>query len=229
MPYRKTYRRKRRRKPSKNTLVRSRATYMKGPQKSLPLGKSFKFQTRYVDTRLQLDPVTDTPRTHVFSLTGLYDPDVTGTGHQPIGFDQLMAMYDHYTVIGAKYRVTFSNQDTTKQALVACQIKDTATTSTNIDEIIENGQTKYTTLGVEASGNSVRTLAGGINTSKFFGRKVMDGTKYNGTDGANPNDQIYLHITVGPKDYLEDNFPVTMTVQIDYIAILTEPKQLVQS
>lgn len=224
----KIYKKKRRyrKKPYRKS---SHASYQRGPQKSLPLGKSFKFQTRYVDSKVALDPGPSGQQTYVFSLNGLYDPDITGTGHQPIGFDQIMPLYDHYHVIGAKYKVTFANTDTTKQALVACQIKDTNTTSQNFDEIVENGRTKYATLGVEASGQSTRTISGGVNLSKFFGRKVLQGSKYGGTIAGNPADGCFLHLHVGPSAHLEDNFPVLMCVQIDYIAILTEPKQLVQS
>lgn len=37
-----------------------------------------------------------------FTANGLFDPNVTGVGHQPNPFDQLMAFYSKATVIGSK-------------------------------------------------------------------------------------------------------------------------------
>lgn len=56
---------------------------------------------------------------HTFYLSTLYDPDVTGSGSQPRGRDQLVPIYDRYCVIGAKVRFrpvgpnTLTGQDTT--------------------------------------------------------------------------------------------------------------------
>ncbi len=53
---------------------------------------------RYCD-RLEIDPgASSALGEHFFSCVGLFDPDITGTGHQPMGFDQYMALYDHYQV-----------------------------------------------------------------------------------------------------------------------------------
>ncbi len=35
---------------------------------------------------------------NAFSLNSLYDPDVTGVGHQPYGFDQVASLYSKYLV-----------------------------------------------------------------------------------------------------------------------------------
>jgi len=35
---------------------------------------------------------------------GLYDPNRTGTGHQPLYFDQLAALYNHYTVLKSRIK-----------------------------------------------------------------------------------------------------------------------------
>jgi len=46
-----------------------------------------------------LDPsVLGVTATYEFSAVGLYDPNITGIGHQPLVFDQWMAIYSHYNV-----------------------------------------------------------------------------------------------------------------------------------
>lgn len=41
----------------------------------------------------------------VFSLNSIYDPDVTGIGHQPRGHDELATLYKRYRVSGCKYEI----------------------------------------------------------------------------------------------------------------------------
>ena len=43
---------------------------------------------------------------YVFSANGVYDPNITSTGHQPLGFDTMMLYYEQYTVIESRITVT---------------------------------------------------------------------------------------------------------------------------
>ncbi len=226
-PRSKTYGKGYRKRKGKARKPKSKSMFAKSSP--LPLGKSFRFKTRYCDKNIQVNPgAGGVPSTHVFSLNGLYDPDITGIGHQPLGFDQLMVMYDHYTVVSARARVTFQNTDTTYQQLCIMQIKDTATTSTDSNEILENGNVKYCTLGIHGSGQAIAERTISVSPSKFFGRKVMEGDKYQGTVSTNPSDQLYLHLQIGPTEGVDADI-VDCTVEIEYVAILTEPKQFSQS
>lgn len=51
--------------------------------------------------------------TYAFRTNSLFDPDWTGTGHQPYRFDQLAAIYRKYTVVGSKITVEFTTGDKT--------------------------------------------------------------------------------------------------------------------
>lgn len=44
-----------------------------------------------------------------FRVNSLFDPDKTGTGHQPMGFDQLMLLYFRYKVFAVKAEITWTN------------------------------------------------------------------------------------------------------------------------
>jgi hypothetical protein len=44
----------------------------------------------------------------VYRLNSLFDPDFTGTGHQPYGFDQIAALYDQYKVNAVSLKLTFT-------------------------------------------------------------------------------------------------------------------------
>lgn len=61
----------------------------------------------YYDYITLVNDVTEdtTYSEYQFRLTSLYDPDLTGTGHQPRGYDQLSTIYTGYLVLGVKYDI----------------------------------------------------------------------------------------------------------------------------
>lgn len=46
---------------------------------------------------------------NTYRLNSLYDPDLTGAGHQPYGYDQISALYRRYLVRGVKITIIFNN------------------------------------------------------------------------------------------------------------------------
>lgn len=198
-----------------------------GLTKKHPLPKKFKFTTRYCEGDVSLDPGAGLAAVKAFSLNNLFDPYVSGAGHQPIGYDQLMAMYDHYTVIGARARVNFTNTATTAQN-VCISLADTSTAVANIERTIENGMCRWVQVGPAGTASATKMLSINCSMSKFFGRSVMTDDIFRGTVGAAPAEQVYLHITA-ENNTTSNPFPVNCIVEIEYIAILTEPTALAQS
>lgn len=229
MPRRRNYHRRRPRRNYRKKRSQFLRTKGSGLSPSFPIGKTFKFKTRYCETAVNLNPgVGGTPSTQVYSMNGLYDPNITGVGHQPIGFDQVMPLYDHYTVIGSRAKVVASNFSAIAATKLILRLKDNVTTSTNISEVLENGMSRWTTLPPSGTGGSTRTLSINCNPSRFFGQPVLKEDKYQGNVGSNPADQVYLHVINAPETSL-DLDEVKFTIIIEYIAIFTEPKQLAQS
>ena len=46
-------------------------------------------------------------QTHMLTPNSIFDPDVSGGGHQPRGHDQMAAYYDKYRVLSCKVKITF--------------------------------------------------------------------------------------------------------------------------
>lgn len=216
------YKKKSYRRKKKSSYLKTSGT---GLTKSFPLSKKFTFKTRYVEIGT-FNPSLGIPQTKVFNMSSLYDPDTTGIGHQPIGFDQIMPMYDHFVVIGARARIQFANQAENSQ-LCLINIKDNQTVSTNIQETIENGLSRYLLINAKG-GDDLKTLSMNYSAKKFFGKSPMDGDKYQGSINNNPTENAYLHVTVDPSGAGTDN-QLKYMITIEYIAILSEPKQLGQS
>lgn len=47
--------------------------------------------------------------TYSYRLTDLYDPDYTGTGNQPVGFDQFTAIYSRFRVLSVSVKLQFQS------------------------------------------------------------------------------------------------------------------------
>lgn len=234
MPYKKRATRMPRRAKRKPRPPRRRYRkqgQLTGNYVSKPLGNYRKVVTRYVENQISINPgAAGIADNYIFSANGLYDPNITGVGHQPIGFDQFMLMYDHYTVIGSKIKCTFINTDGSTPAQVGISLKDNVAAETDIRRNIENALCKYKTIGATGSGDSNKAIITmTFSTRKFFRKKsIIAESDYKGTSSANPTEQAYFHCWGAPIASV-DPTSIQLFVEIEYIAILTEPKLLTLS
>lgn len=79
-----------------------------------------------------------------FRLNSVYDPNYTGTGHQPLFHDEMAAKYTTYTVISAIIKVTFS-PTANEQATHTIQIVYGDNTPDADRELFQESQTKWVT------------------------------------------------------------------------------------
>lgn len=118
-PSRRTWNRKRRATKRRSTRSRRPRTYRKKRLNQtiggtlisgVPATRLVKM--RYVATVL-LTSTAGLSSQYVFRWNSIYDPDVTSTGAQPIGYTQWSNMYKQYTVVGAKLHSdwAFTNSD----------------------------------------------------------------------------------------------------------------------
>lgn len=101
--YRRTYR-KPKRSPRRRTYRRLR--YRPRFTRHLPmvLPDRYSCKLRYVD-QVTINCAEQLVTVYDFRANDLYDPNCTGVGHQPMGFDTLTVNWDHFTVIGSKITV----------------------------------------------------------------------------------------------------------------------------
>lgn len=163
-----------------------------------------------------------------FSCNGMFDPNITGTGHQPLYYDQMTALYDHYTVIGSKMRVklvqALGNQPAVR---IATYINDDATvTPARIDTLGEQSSGKQFLIP-PASVDSY-TLTNSWSAKKTFGGSVLGNDNLQGTSGTNPTEQSYYTIAFQAAD---ESTTVTMFAEVDitYIAVWDELRDVSSS
>lgn len=182
---------------------------------------------RYSDPYVPIPIPADTfLGTYIYSCNGIYDPNYTGVGHQPSGFDQLMAMYDHFVVIGAKMIVTFVNNDTSDAMVCGIDVRDSINAESDVRVIIESGTAKYANISNRDGGSNQVTMEYKINPNKFLSRsKPLSDPNLKGGASGNPIEQCYFHVFSGNlNDQGTQGTAVTANIVIEYQVILIEPK-----
>lgn len=196
-------------------------------------GKKVMAKLRYVDY-ITIDPPSAGVASYVFRATSLFDPDVTGTGHQPMGFDQLMNRYDHYTVVGAKLTAQFMPVSAANlvPGLLGCLLSDTGTrvaSATSISHLLEHpGRGSIANTGVLLPKDYNARVIKKFSSKKFFGKKTINENDYRGTNAASPTENAFFEVYVATVGTNNPDL-TTLLVTIDYIALFTEPKPLAQS
>ncbi len=170
---------------------------------------------------------------YVFSANGAYDPNITGSGHQPLGFDSMMLYYEQYTVLRSGISVRFAGNGTQPAVISICLAPDT--TALALPEIVENGF--IVTKVVDGRGNGgygtgqrLGQLSLNCDVAKYFGRKsqreILDDVNLFGTVAANPTEQVYFVINMWGFGGLTDNTAVAFDVVLEYDIVFWEPRKV---
>lgn len=176
--------------------------------------------------RLSINPGLGTTTGYVYSCNGLYDPDIVFVGHQPRGFDQIMQMYDHYIVVGA--RVTFKLTNPTAQnAVMGVTIRDASTLETVLTEYRESNYTSERIL--LANSENVGIVVKSVKPGMFLGgRDPITDPDLKGNTSNNPVEQCYFHLWAASLG-ISDIGALDGLVKIEYDVFFAEPKQPVIS
>jgi len=180
-----------------------------------------------------MDPAIGTVGTNVFRANGCFDPDLTGSGTQPYGFDQWMPFYNHYVVLGSKCSATFTpiaSDGVSGNFIASIALKASTTTQpTDVTRNLEYPHTVYRQCGNAQANNGV-TLTKNCSVKKFLGRaSVLSDPALKGTSATDPSEQAYFHVSVSPTNQGYNIGAVTALVRINYLVALIEPKILPKS
>lgn len=189
----------------------------------------------YSEVGNTITATTGTPNTYFYSANGLFDPNITGVGHQPLGFDQMMAMYEHYTVTSSKISVHVINSSSAGvYGAFALYLSPDTTQITTVSQLIENGQIAWKRLMPINVYGSMGSLSLDCNIPAYFARnsnkrQLVEDTHLSGDIAANPAEQVYFGIlsfeATGASNTVSNNF----IVEIEYEVIFWEPRKLAQS
>lgn len=162
-----------------------------------------------------------------WNCNSLYDPNSSGVGHQPMYFDQVAALYDHYVVVGsmAIFRLQKTDSLTGAPTTVGVYINDDSTAVTPLTSILEQSQGKHRVLTV--ANPNVRIVKK-WSAKKAFGGSILANTELQGTPSANPTEvqcfTLFVDSSIGAQVTT-----VQVDVEIRYIAVWKELKDITGS
>ena len=203
------------------------------PVTKVPFNRSFgkaPFARQYVATLRYSEIITKVLtgglNFHVFSCNGMFDPDITGTGRQPLYFDQLMALYDHYTVTSSYCVVKHLPQE----AGLIGGSPETLCATLHIDD--DNDASADLTLNKMRPDSSTTLMGRGFQNSirmgwsavKYFGPNPLANNSLQGNAVANPSEQSFFYLTIDAPGGATST--VRFLVEITYTVTFQELKTI---
>lgn len=193
--------------------------------------KIMKFVHKYVDSGFL--GVGPTMLHKQFNALGMYDPDPSLGGHQPLFFDQVGLIYDHYTVIGSSIKWTFTPEgggDFNPVRVIVWHNDDTSTTYSDMNNIQEAKGSKARSMTFGSSSRSL-TVRQRYSAKKTFGGSVVGNPNLQGSTSGNPPEGHFFQASFQQLDASGVN-PITdvrWIVEITYIAVWRELHEVLSS
>ncbi len=247
-----------RRRPARRQITRRRAPVrrrfnryrrrMAIPRTITPDSRMVKLRYCYTT---QLNPGSGATAMEHVKANDLYAPSVGVGQHQPMGFDQMMQLYERFCVVGSKINVAFIINNTgdaadsrPPTAIVGIALRNSSTdesvqdnTATQTNEgLLERNRTQWKYLNSQSNGGAIKTITHKFGLKKFFHLKSINdnvgnlrnyGTAW-GHASASPSTQAYYNIFAAPFTDVQD-LSLTVRVTVDYTAIFQGRKLLGQS
>lgn len=168
-----------------------------------------------------------------FNLNSMFDPDLTNVGHQPMGRDQMITLYNRYRVDKVKVTVQWTKMTDSVQGFHAMIANnDSATLTQTPSNIMEqpfqlSGNTSYANGGSKTSFVQSKTFnlhsVTGVTKTKY---KIDD--QYQALSTASPSEVIILHLMAG--DVLgASTYACTALVKLEYFTTWFDPNVISQS
>lgn len=233
MPPKKAYIKSKSKSKSKRRAYKKKTAVI--PRTIVKLGKGFPQQMIVTHKYCQNDSLTCVAGAvdyQTYSCNSMYDPDVSGIGHQPLWFDQCAALYNHYTVIGSKITIRVAGLTTVAggnhtPTLFVLQKHPSAVPTYSDPNVVQEQTHSKARINGPASGD-VMTFVSKWSAKKTFGKSVLGNNNLQGSSGGAPAEQTYWTISCKPIDGAS-NVGFQVNVTIEYIGVWRELRTLTQS
>jgi hypothetical protein len=170
-----------------------------------------------------------TSHNQIYRGNGPYDPDSTGIGVQPLGFDELSALYSYHRVISSSVDVSYSNLSAAN--CIVCVIPTIATTTFASREAAMCMPYSKWMIASQLNGVSKSRVQHSMETHAILGlpRNVvqMDSSLW-GDDSSVPNQQWFWFIFSGSTDQSTAQVG-TLTTEVRYRVTFFRRKTLQMS
>lgn len=175
---------------------------------------------------------TDANGLYTINLNSVFDPNRTGIGHQPYGFDTMASLYNRYRVISCGWRIHANAVPGVANFMVAAMPANEVLTILSTSEWRENPRAKYV---MASAGGNVPVLKGKTYIPSLVGRtkfQYMADDRYQAQVTASPNELAILNIAtaaIGAGFSGESTNSGTVHLVLEYTVEYFDVKHLAQS
>jgi len=176
--------------------------------------------------QINITLVSGAYQNYVFCANGLYDPNYTGTGSQPLYFDQLMAIYNHYVVTESTITISpIIPAAATMCSVVLFQDDDTSTGSiTNHTSAMMRPGCVYAQTNGSVASLTPTSLKSTWKAKNVFTGDPVGRDELQGSASTNPPEGTYFYI--GVNDSSLSSSSIIINVVVRYKATFYELKTI---
>jgi hypothetical protein len=205
-----------------------------------PLSRNERLQ--YVQVEVLPNLAAATLYSREWRANDLYDPDYAVGGHQPHGFDQLMAQYYHFTVLYSTIEVEILSIVDNKNVIYGIWQTNAhgtvaaAYAASGVNGILElqpHTHSSINTMEVYGVPDRQRTLKLSFNGPRVFHKtaaNMIGDSRYQGSETASPiEDAMYEVCGFHPNGAAAAFSDACIKFTITYSAVFTEPRAYASS
>lgn len=173
-------------------------------------------------------------QTVVFRGNGMFDPDFSGVGQQPMGFDQWSAFYRRYRVLAYNIKIYAGQQDTSAgndSSMVFISPQNTSTTFTDPLQLYEQQLIKKKMI-TSNKGMDRTTFELYVDIAKMRGvtrEAIRSEQDYGALNTANPVNETFIHVGAVDATSILDTINIDTVVEINYYCEFYDRETLVRS
>lgn len=173
---------------------------------------------------IDISAATTVGAQYVFKLNGMFDPNTTGTGHQPYGFDQMLNIYQRYVVITSKYKIVVGNTNDRLfvGTIAASTVTATVTNAATFNLAAESPHSMVKSLNY--NGGPPVTILKTVKSEVLLGvtrRQLLADDLFQGTTTTDPTNLTVLTIFWYNPSLVTVSTQANVT--IEYTAVLFDP------
>lgn len=182
---------------------------------------------KYGDGPLNLLATSGIMGQYLFNPNDCNDPDASGGGHQPLGYDQLTAVYNNWQVSSCKY--VFETQSSTSDTApyeISTGAFDYTPATLLYSELLEQPNVKTKVVNNGQNGR----MSGKISMAKLFGMtrtQYRNDETYFGSVSAGPTNEAWL--TFAANNLSGTTTTVKFNIRLWFRVRFFNPKNLTTS
>jgi hypothetical protein len=165
----------------------------------------------------------------VYTCNNAYDPNYTGVGHQPLGFDQLAAMYSHYTVMHSVITATMNVVAADAPSVQGILVSDQNDHAGPWPVVCEQGYKQVTFQMVGPATSALNPLRIGWNLKENMNIKDPSNPSVCAPVSASPTDVQYYIVFIQAVDQSADLSGIAMVITVTYDVLFSTRKDLTGS